>query len=263
MHKVCIPSHCVRLSSVQGRGLFEPPLDDTPLDYLVGLPRAFQAYQFKCLSMYKSPALTGQYRRTTLYVSVKLYNHKLIHLFKISPQRQGIHERLTEGYFLCWCLKPPKPQSTINCIWNVSYKLMENFGLLIVYYNQSIYIVDLIDILFNQTTPSNSLLYSLQREYVVYFYIMLFSILEPQRKLLLIFISEILGFLCRLFHFLYRSWYQKSACIHWYQRESWRQCLGEVEGNSCIALSGKGGHSWLRPSRLCPDLTSGELWGVF
>ena len=65
---------------------------------------------------------------------------------------------------------------------------MENFGLLIVYYNPSIYIVDLIDILFNQTTPSNSLLYSLQREYVVYFYIMLFSILEPQRKLLLIFI---------------------------------------------------------------------------
>ena len=35
--------------------------------------------------------------------------------------------------------------------------------------------------------------------------------------------------------------------------------LGEVKRNSCIALSGKGGHSGLKPSRLCPDLTSGEL----
>ena len=61
------------------------------------------------------------------------------------------------GVLVCiWCYQ-------LKITWNVSYKLMENFFLLIVYYNPSIYIVDVPNILFNQTTSSNSFLYLLQR----------------------------------------------------------------------------------------------------
>ena len=88
------------------------------------------------------------------------------------------------------------------------------------------------------------------------------TVLDPPKKIISNIYIKNTCVSRRLVSFLYRSWYQKSGCTHWYQTESCRQSLGKVEKNSYIALPGNGGHSGLMPSRRCPNLMSGEPWGV-